>query len=199
MDRGGGQMFKMAGAPSRPARCMHSAWDRDGALRRPRPRDSGRNEGGVSFIQHSSVPSPDAPLGDGDGAARHSDHPRNMRVRCSPWRSAGLQPALGTRRSGVVVTGLDVEKFKPVTDRRSIRRGTKKRRANDPLARRCRSNLIYWGGVLVWAWAWAFCTSSGLMTSILAPFFNSSAEGTLMMSLVSGGFWVGGAGAGFGA
>src|SRR5438552_14818310 len=31
-----------------------------------------------------------------------------------------------------------------------------------------------------------FSTSSGLITSILAPFFSSSAEGTLIMSLVRG-------------
>src|SRR6185295_9167255 len=45
----------------------------------------------------------------------------------------------------------------------------------------------------------AFCilaASSGLMTSILAPFFISSALGTLMMSLVSGA--TGGAGGGGG-
>ena len=43
----------------------------------------------------------------------------------------------------------------------------------------------------------ALAASSGLMTSIFAPFFISSAEGTLMMSLVSGATgaaWGGGVG-----
>ena len=43
---------------------------RDGALRRPRPRPSGRNESGESCDYSDSVPSPDAALGDGDSAAR---------------------------------------------------------------------------------------------------------------------------------
>jgi prepilin-type N-terminal cleavage/methylation domain-containing protein len=47
---------------------------RDGALRRPRPRDSGRNEWGEASVQRDSVPSPDASLGDGAGAARHPCH-----------------------------------------------------------------------------------------------------------------------------
>ena len=38
----------------------------------------------------------------------------------------------------------------------------------------------------VWFCDWSFWTSSGLSVSILAPFFISSADGTLMMSLVSG-------------
>src|ERR1019366_2395180 len=43
---------------------------------------------------------------------------------------------------------------------------------------------------------WYFCTSSGLMVSIFAPFFNSSALGTLMMSLVSGAAGCAGGGGG---
>ena len=39
----------------------------------------------------------------------------------------------------------------------------------------------------VWFCDWSFWTSSGLSVSIFAPFFISSADGTLMMSLVSGG------------
>jgi len=44
---------------------------RDGALRRPRPRFSGRPECGESGVGRGLVPSPDAPLGDGDSAARY--------------------------------------------------------------------------------------------------------------------------------
>ena len=45
----------------------------------------------------------------------------------------------------------------------------------------------------------ALAASSGLMTSIFAPFFISSADGTLMMSLVSGaaGATTGAGGAGW--
>jgi len=44
---------------------------RDGALRRPRPRFSGRPECGESGVGRGLVPSPAAPLGDGDSAARY--------------------------------------------------------------------------------------------------------------------------------
>ena len=44
---------------------------RDGALRRPRPRFSGRPECGESGVGRGLVPSPDAPLGDGDSATRY--------------------------------------------------------------------------------------------------------------------------------
>jgi hypothetical protein len=43
---------------------------RDIALRCPRPRTSGRNEGGRVPDCKRAIPSPDASLGDGDGAAR---------------------------------------------------------------------------------------------------------------------------------
>ena len=46
----------------------------------------------------------------------------------------------------------------------------------------------YWTYCFGFSVAWLVClaTSSGLITSILAPFFSSSAEGTLMISLVNG-------------
>ena len=45
---------------------------------------------------------------------------------------------------------------------------------------------------------WSFCTSPALMISIFAPLFISSADGTLTMSLVSGGWRKAAAGAGCG-
>ena len=55
----------------------------DGALRHPRPRPSGRNDGGESCDPSDSVPSPDAPPGDGDGASRRP-YPGTMRGGTRP-------------------------------------------------------------------------------------------------------------------